>query len=46
MAYVTVPKDLTHVKSKVVVLPFTNPIPHNTQLYKIMTTRLSEVVSQ
>ena len=29
-----------------VVLPFTNPIPHNTQLYKIMTTRLSEVVSQ
>ena len=29
-----------------VVLPFTNPIPHNTQLYKIMTTRLSEVISQ
>ena len=26
-----------------VVLPFTNPIPHNTQLYKIMTTRLNEV---
>ena len=26
-----------------VVLPFTNPIPHNTQLYKIMTTRLDEV---
>ena len=27
-----------------VVLPFSNPIPKNTQLYKIMTTRLSEVV--
>lgn len=27
-----------------VVLPFSNPIPNNTQLYKIMTTRLSEVV--
>lgn len=27
-----------------VVLPFTNPIPQNTQLYRIMTTRLSEVV--
>ena len=27
-----------------VVLPFTNPIPHNTQLYKIMTTRLDEVI--
>ena len=27
-----------------VVLPFTNPIPQDTQLYKIMTTRLSEVV--
>ena len=26
-----------------VVLPFRNPIPKNTQLYKIMTTRLSEV---
>ena len=26
-----------------VVLPFSNPIPKNTQLYKIMTTRLSEV---
>ena len=24
--------------------PFSNPIPKNTQLYKIMTTRLSEVV--
>ena len=29
-----------------VVLPFTNPIPRNTQLYKIMTTRLNEVISQ
>ena len=28
-----------------VVLPFRNPIPKNTQLYKIMTTRLSEVVN-
>ncbi len=27
-----------------VVLPFSNPIPKNTQLYKIMTTRLNEVV--
>lgn len=27
-----------------VILPFTNPIPGNTELYKIMTTRLSEVV--
>ena len=27
-----------------VILPFTNPIPSNTELYKIMTTRLSEVV--
>ena len=27
-----------------VVLPFSNPIPKNTQLYKIMTTRLSDVV--
>ena len=27
-----------------VVLPFSNPIPNNTQLYKIMTTRLNEVV--
>ena len=27
-----------------VVLPFSNPIPRNTQLYKIMTTRLNEVV--
>ena len=27
-----------------VVLPFTNPIPQDTQLYRIMTTRLSEVV--
>ena len=27
-----------------VVLPFSNPIPNNTQLYKIMTTRLSEGV--
>ena len=26
-----------------IVLPFRNPIPKNTQLYKIMTTRLSEV---
>ena len=26
-----------------VVLPFRNPIPKNTQLYQIMTTRLSEV---
>ena len=26
-----------------VVLPFTNPIPKNTELYKIMTTRLDEV---
>ena len=28
-----------------VVLPFRNPIPKNTQLYKIMTTRLSEVAN-
>ena len=28
-----------------VVLPFSNPIPKNTQLYKIMTTRLNEVVA-
>ena len=28
-----------------IVLPFRNPIPKNTQLYKIMTTRLSEVVN-
>ena len=27
-----------------VILPLTNPIPGNTELYKIMTTRLSEVV--
>ena len=27
-----------------VVLPFSNPITKNTQLYKIMTTRLNEVV--
>ena len=29
-----------------VILPFTNPIPSNTELYKIMTTRLSEVVAE
>ena len=28
-----------------IVLPFRNPIPKNTQLYKIMTTRLSEVIN-
>lgn len=26
-----------------VILPFANPIPQNTQLYQIMTTRLEEV---
>jgi len=26
-----------------VILPFTNPIPKDTQLYQIMTTRLEEV---
>ena len=25
-----------------VILPFKNPIPQNTQLYRIMTTRLGE----
>jgi hypothetical protein len=25
-----------------VILPFKNPIPKNTQLYQIMTTRLGE----
>ena len=33
-------RDFSFTKN--VILPFKNPIPKNTQLYQIMTTRLGE----